>query len=189
MVHDDDQQQAKQGEQGAVGLQIAQAHVSVFVGHDDARGFQADQSQEQTDAAADGKFQSHRNGVNQGFTDVGEAQGKKQQARHKYGGQSHLPRHSHAQTHGVSEISVQAHAWCQGDGVVCHRTHHKTAYGGSQTGGDKHRTMVHACFRQNQGIHDDDVTHGEKSGEACDGFGANCGAVFTQFKIALKKAA
>ena len=76
MVHDDNQQQAKQGEQWAVGLQIAQAHVSGFVGHDDARGFQADQSQEQTDAAAYGEFQSHGNGVNQGFTDVGKAQGK-----------------------------------------------------------------------------------------------------------------
>ena len=133
-------------------------------------------------------FQAHRQRIDQHFTHFKEAEQDENDAGNENGTQSHTPVHAHAFDDGKGKVGVQTHAWRKGDRVVADKTHHETADGGGDTGSHKYCAHIHAGFAQNQGVDDDDVTHGEEGGQTGHDFSADVGLIGTQVEQSFQNA-
>ena len=169
-------------------IHISHFHQSGITGDHQTRVLQGNQCQKQADTGGNRHFQTHRQSVNQHFPNTQKAENKENNTRNEYRCQRHLPRHTHTFDHGESKISIQAHARCQRNRIVGKRAHNETADGGRNASCYKHRAEIHAGERQNAGVDDDDIAHGQESGDTGKNFGAHGGTVFAQFKQAFEQA-
>ena len=96
-----------------------------------------------------------------------QADDDEQTARDEHRAQSGLPRKAHALDDREREIGIQAHPRCKCYWIIRNQPHHQTADCGSQTGRNKHGTMIHTRFRQDKRVYNNDVTHGQKCGYTC----------------------
>ena len=163
-------------------MHIAHAHQCGRIGHNNTGAFERNQRQKQADTGGNRHFQRHGQSIHQSFAHFKQAENNKNNARHKHRAQRHLPGHAHAFDHRISKISIQAHARRQGNRIIGQHAHHKAADGRSDASGHKHRPDIHAGFRQNQWVDNDDVAHGQKSGQAGEQFRADIAAVFFQLE-------
>ena len=150
--------------------------------HNQAGILQADEGDEQTDANGNTTLERQRNGVEDGFTYIGQRQDDKNKTFHKDGQQCDLPAVAEAQNHGVSQVGVQTHTCGQDEGKVCHESHTASADEGCDGSCQQHSGGVHACCGEDTGVDRQNVGHGHKGGDACNHFCFYSGAVFGQFK-------
>ncbi|MNZ81066.1 hypothetical protein D3C78_997230 [compost metagenome] len=86
------------------------------------------------------------------------------------------------QDHGVGKEGVQAHARREGDRVVGDQAHGRRADGSCQTGGDKHRALVHAGLAEDARVDEQNVGHGQKGRDARQNLGPHVGVVCLELK-------
>ena len=102
------------------------------------------------------------------------------------GAEGGLPRDMHAEDDGVGEVGVEAHAGGEGERVVGEGAHENGAEAGAEARGDGDGGERHAGLVQDGGVDEDDVRHGDKGGEAGEGFGAPGGAVVREVEVSLE---
>ena len=154
--------------------------------HHDTGVLQADEGDEQADTHGNASLQGQGNGVENGFTDIGQGQDDEDQTFHEDRQQGDLPAVAEAQHYGVGQVGVQAHAGGQHEGQVGHEGH---AAGGDE-GGDGRRQQdsggIHARVAQNAGVDCQDVGHGHEGGQTGHQFRLDGGAVLFQLKNFIK---
>ena len=143
---------------------------------------QANESNEQADAHADGALQGHGDGIEDALTDIGEGQHDEDDALYKDGHQGQLPAVAHGENDRVGEVGVQAHAGCQCKRIVGKQSHKRSANKGCQRGGDQNGFRIHAGSRKDVGIDRKDVSHGHEGGDTCHDLGLDIGVVLLQMK-------
>ncbi len=77
----------------------------------------------------------------------------------------------------IGEVSVEAHAGREGDGVVGECSHEDAAEGRAEAGGGGDGGDGHAGLAEDGRVHEDDVGHRDEGGEAGEDLGAPVGAV------------
>ena len=164
-----------------------QGNLGCRIGDDDLGVQQADEGDEQADAGRDGFLQGNRDGVEDGFADIGQGQDDENQAFKEDGGQGHFPGVAHLQDDGKGEEGVQAHARCQGEGVVGKEGHAQRPDEGGQGRRREDGAFVHAGGTHDGRVDGQDVGHGHERRDASQDFRADRRAVFTQVKEPVEK--
>ena len=143
---------------------------------------QANESNEQADAHRYTPFQGQRNGIENGFTDIGHGQGDEDQTLCKHSQQRDLPGVTHALHNGVGQVSIQAHTCGENKGHIGHHRHTDSANKGSNGSCQQHRCGIHACISQDTGIHCQNVGHGHKGGNTGHDLGLDSGVMLLEFE-------
>ena len=120
------------------------------------------------------------------LADAERGQCQKRDAGEEDSSKSNFPGNTHAFHDGVGEVGVQAHAWCQGDGITSDDAHQNAADGGSDTGSRHHAFEGHTCLVQNCGVHKNDVGHRHERGEAGEDLGPPRGLEAGEFEVTLQ---
>ena len=157
-----DSKQADARQRGLRRAQIAHAHNSRGVGHNDAGIAQADEGNEQPHARGHRCKQLPGDGIHDQLANPSRRQQQKDAAGYEDAAQRRLPGNAHALDDGKGKVRVQAHARRQGDGIVGNKAHQDAADGRRQAGGGGHRGHWHAGLAQYARVHKYDVGHGKK---------------------------
>ncbi len=171
--------------EGAVGHSFGEGiegDLRSRVGHDDPGVQQTDESNEETDPHGNGLFQSHRDGVEDGFPDRGQGKDDEDDPFDEDGGQGHFPRIPHLEAHGVGKVGIEPHARCQGEGIVGKGGHEEGAQGRGDSGDGEQGSFIHPGGTENGRVHDQDVGHGHEGGDPGDDFRPHGGVVFLQME-------
>ena len=181
-----DQQQAEDGQRGALVAQVAERHRGGGVGYDDPRVAEAEQGDEQPHARRHRRVQLIGNG---GDDELPHAHGGEQQEGHpgnEDGPQRRLPRDPHPLHHRVREVGVEPHTGRQRDGVSGKASHEAAPHGRRDARGRRHRRQRHAGLMQDGGVDEDDVRHRHEGGEPGQNFGLPGGAEFLELEVVLQ---
>jgi hypothetical protein len=163
-------------------VQVAGLDQGRLAGHHDAGVLQRDQGQEHAQADRDRHPQRARDAVHDHGAQAEDGHQDEQAAGQEHRAQRRLPRHLHAQHHGIGEIGVQAHPRGHRDRVVRVQTHHRAAERRHQAGGHEHGFLGHAGVAEDGGVHEDDVGHRQEGGQAGQHFGAGVAAAFAELE-------
>ncbi len=98
-----------------------------------------------------------------------------------------LPRHVHADDHGVGEEEVVPHRRRDRDRVVREQRHQRRRERRREAGRHEHRAEVHPGRAQDRRLHEDDVRHRQERGDAGEDFGADGRAVRRELETALEE--
>jgi hypothetical protein len=162
-------------------------HQRFRIGHDQAGALHRDQCQEQAEAHRDGHAQRMRNAVDDMLAHFKQADDDEQAARDEHRAQRRLPRHAHAQHHGVGEVGVQAHARRHADRVVGVQAHDDGAQRRREAGSDEYRVLGHAGIAEDGGVDENDISHRQEGGDPGNDFGTNSGAVIGELEILIEE--
>jgi hypothetical protein len=144
---------------------------------DQSRPLEADGGDQQADPRRDGMLQRRRNRGNQLLAEADAGSENENEAGDRHGTESDLPWHLHAEDDGVGEKEVVTHRRRHGDRVVGQQRHERRRKRGRQAGGDEHRTEIHAGGTEDDRLHEDDIGHRQKRGDAGERFCPDGGAV------------
>ena len=180
-------EKAQQGVNGRRLRQVAQRHVSRRIGHHDTGIFQGNHRQEQADTRRNPQSQRQRDRVDDPLAHLENAQQKEGQAREEHRPQRGFPGVAHSQHHAVGKEGVQAHSGCLGNGVVGPKAHHETANGRRQTRRHEHGTVIHAGFRKDARVDEDDVGHRKERGDPCNHLGFYVGLLLGELEVVVQK--
>ncbi len=131
-------------------------------------------------------LQGQRNGVEDGFTDIGQRKNNKNDAFHKNGQQCDLPTVAETLHHGVGQVGIQAHARRQDEGQIRYERHAAGGEEGSNGSCQKHGRRIHAGIGQNTGVDSQDVRHGHEGGNARHDLRFNGGFVLRQLEKSFR---
>ncbi len=191
---------AREGQRDRRGGEIPRGDEGLGMGHDDARVFQADEGDENTDAARDGDLQGVGDGVDDFFPHPGEREHEEQHAVDEDHAERLLPRHAGAEADGEGEKGVDAHARGEGDGVVGEQRHEHGGERGGEGGGGEQGALDRdvgggggvgadggigrEAVHQDGRVDRQDVGHGGERGQAGGEFARDGGAVLGKFEEA-----
>lgn len=165
-----------EGEKGNLGGRI---------GHDDLGAAQTDEGDEKADACGHCLLQVNGDGVEDGFTHIGEGKNDENDTFHKYCSQCHFPGIAHLLHHSEGKESIEPHARCQGKGIVGKNSHEHGAQEACQGSGSENGPLVHAGGAHDTGVDGEDIGHGHKRGNPCHDFGLYGGVTFRQMENSL----
>ena len=165
---------------------VPEGDQSVRVAHHQAGIAKADECDKQADAAGHRGVKFVGNGMQNHLPDAGRSERQEDHARKEDRSQSRLPGDVHFEANCVGEVGVQAHPRSQSDGVPGHYAHEDGAEGRRQAGGGGDGGQRHPGGRQNRRIDQDNVGHGQKSGDAGQNLGAPVGSQAREFKITFE---
>ena len=143
---------------------------------------QADESDEQTDTDGNTALQAQRNGIENGFTDIGQRQDDEDNTFNEDSQQADLPGVAHTQANSIGHVSVQTHACRQRKGQVCHQSHTGGTNEGSQSGCHQNSGGIHTGSGQDAGVNSEDVSHSHEGGDTSHNFGLDIRLVLRQLK-------
>ena len=181
-----DQKDAEDGELRGVRVQIAQRDGGGGAGDDDAGVEQADEGDEKADAARDRRVELVGDGGEEPLANAAEGKQKKDDAGEEDRAERGLPGDAHALDDGVGEVGVEAHAGSERERVVGQRAHQDGAEGGAEAGGGGDGGQRHAGLREDGGVDEDDVRHGDEGGEAGEDLGAPRRVVGREAKVSFQ---
>ncbi|MNI57158.1 hypothetical protein D3C73_1122020 [compost metagenome] len=188
IAEDGDHQEAYGREQWARFAQGAELDQGGRAINDDARSFQTDQTEEQTDAGAHGEAQADRDAVEQPFANPREGQNHEQHTGDKHRTKRGFPVVAHGADHGISEERVQTHARRQADRPVRVQAHQQAAQCSGDTGGDERRAVIDPGVSHDVRVDENDVGHRDEGSQTGNQLGLHRGAMQAEFKQALQQA-
>ena len=139
---------------------------------------EADEGDEQADTDRNTLLERQRNGVEDGFADVGQREHDEDKALNEYRKQRDLPGVAVARDNGVGHEGVEAHAGGQCERQVRHERHAQRAEAGSQRGRQQDGGGVHTGRAEHARVDGEDVRHGHEGGDTGHDFGLYSGVVF-----------
>ena len=182
-LQDGDEDDAEDGELGAVLVEVAEGDGGGGALDDDAGVDQADEGDEEADASGDGGVELVGDGGDEFLADASEGEQEEDDAGEEDGAEGGLPGDVHALDDGVGEVGVEAHAGGEGEGVVGEGSHHDGAEGGAEAGGSGDGGEGHAGLGEDGGVHEDDVGHRDEGGEAGEELDAPGGLVLVKLEV------
>lgn len=166
-------------------MEISQADERCRMAHDDAAISQADEGDEQPDAAGDGEFEFHRNGVHQFLANAGDREQEKHNSAPEDHAERGLPGDFHRSADGEGEERIQTHARGESQRVVGEQRHRERHDGRGECCRGDECAPIHSGDGQNRGIHRENVGHRGEGRETSHHFAADGGAVFLELKKLL----
>ena len=165
---------------------VAQGNDSRGAGHDDASVAESDKGDEEADASSDGGVELMRDGSDETLTDACVGKGEEDDSGEEDGAESALPGNAHSFNDGVGEVSIEAHAGGEGDGIVGESAHEDAAKGRAEAGRGGYGGQRHTGLRENGRVHEDDVGHRDEGGEAGEDLGTPVGSVAGELEVAFE---
>ena len=181
------QEYAGNGQQCLRRAKIAQSYKRGRVRSDDAAVLHADKGNESAYAHNDGVFEIHGHGVDNHLPYPGHGKGQKNHTGNKHGAEACLPVIPRRPADVVGKEGADAEAGRDGHGEARPEAH--------QQGGEnchpyccRHGGLSgHAPVRQHARNHENQVTHGHKTGQAGQKFPTHVGAAFSKMEHAVNK--
>ena len=136
---------------------MTEADERRLVRHDEARALEADESDEEADAHADGHAQILRHGVDDGLADVTDREDQEQDAREEHRAECDCPVQAERAAHIVGEKGVESHARRERDRIVGDDAHDHRRERRDPDGRGDGRIFRDARLGKNVRIDEDDI--------------------------------
>ncbi len=91
----------------------------------------------------------------------------------------------HGDANRISEVGIQRHSRRQRNGIVGIQSHHQRSHRGRDAGREDHPICRHPRLSENLGIHHNDVSHRDESGEAAQHLLLDRRLILGEFKVAI----
>ena len=167
-------------------MKIAEGNGGRGAGNDDAGIAKSDEGDEEADPSTDCGVELIRNCGEESLADAGVSEPEEDDTGEEDGTERGLPRDMHAFDNGVGKVGVEAHAGSESQRIVGQCSHQDAAEGCAEAGSGGNGSKRHAGFRENGRVDEDDVGHGDESGEAGEDFGAPVGGVGGKAEVELE---
>ena len=188
-MQDRDKEEADDGEDGRWSVEVAESDGGGRAGDDDARVAESDEGDEETDASADCGVELMRDCCEEALADTRVRECEEDGAGEEDGAEGRLPGDVHGFDDGVGEVGVEAHAGSEGEWIVGERAHEDAAEGRAEAGGGRDGGEGHTGLGEDRRVDEDDVSHGDESGEACEDLRAPVGGVDGEAEVVFETGA
>lgn len=158
-------------------------------GDDDACVAESDEGDEEADASSDGGMKLMGDSGDETLAETGEGEGEKDDPGEEDSAESALPGNAHLEADGIGEVCVEAHAGCEGKGIVGECSHENAPEGRTEAGGGGDCGEGHAGFGEDGRVHEDDVGHRDEGGEAGEDLGAPVGLEAAEAEVVFESMA
>ena len=136
---------------------------------DDAGFVEADKGEEQANADAEGVLHAEGDGVEEAFAEVDDGEQEEGRPADENGAEALFPGDGDGEGgQAKSDEGVFAHVGGDGDGAVGVEAHEEAAEDGGEDGGDGAGADGDTGVGEDGGVDDDDVGHGDESGQAAE---------------------
>lgn len=163
--HQHGTQNDAQASQRGGGIEVTERNECGIIGYDDARVFQTNEGDEETNTRRNGEAQALRDAVHNLFAYIESCEHNEDESFDEDSSERLLPSVAHREAEGEGKEGIDAHTRSLCEGELCHEGNEECADARSQSGCREDSAFLHAGVCQNVGVHRKDVAHGEEGGE------------------------